>query len=132
MSDITARRIAALSAWIDGSPENQARDPEAATWGRLAKVAEECGEVISAYIGVTGQNPRKGTVGTMEDVRKELLDVALTALCAVEHLDRNVGVCGVSMAALEQHVSDVYRRAQAGPCNDPILHRSLMGCNHVI
>lgn len=109
--EITARRITALNDWIDRSPENAKRDPEAATWGRVAKVCEEAGEAIAALIGATGQNPRKGTNGTMEDVRKELLDVALTALCAVEHLDRKVGVSGVSMAALEQHVSDVHRRA---------------------
>jgi NTP pyrophosphatase (non-canonical NTP hydrolase) len=73
-----------LSAWIDAG--NLHRDPEAATWGRLAKVSEECGEVIAAYIGATGQNPRKGHTHTLDHVEDELLDVAVTALCAVAHL----------------------------------------------
>ena len=117
---LTAHRIAALSRWIDAASANAARDPEAATWGRLAKVAEEAGEVIAAYIGATGQNPRKGVTHTMGDVRRELLDVALTALCAVEHLDSLIpddggGVpdhtLGTSLTALYEHVEAVAWRA---------------------
>jgi NTP pyrophosphatase (non-canonical NTP hydrolase) len=80
----TAGQLAALSAWIDAG--NAGRNLEAITWGRLAKVSEECGEVIAAFIGATGQNPRKGVTHTRQDVIEELLDVALTALCAVEHM----------------------------------------------
>lgn len=83
--------ITALSRWIDESPANAKRDPESLTWGRLAKVAEETGEAIAAYIGFTNQNPRKGTTHSMADVKKELLDVALTALCAYEHLTDHDG-----------------------------------------
>lgn len=79
-----AEGIADLSQWIDEA--NTSRDPEAATWARLAKIAEESGEVIAAYIGATGQNPRKGATHTQTDVEEELLDVALTALAALEHL----------------------------------------------
>jgi len=89
VSGATADRLAALSNWIDTSPANTGRDPEAATWGRISKVSEECGEVIAAFIGVTGQNPRKGVTHDGHDVIEELLDVALTALCAVEHLTGN-------------------------------------------
>src|SRR2546430_3064601 len=81
--------LALISDWIDNSPENMARNSEARTWGRLAKVSEECGEVIAAYIGVTGQNPRKGVTHKPDDVLKELLDVAITALCAYEHMTGN-------------------------------------------
>lgn len=102
----TTDLLAALSTWIDEG--NSHRDPEAVTWGRLAKVSEECGEVISAFIGATGQNPRKGITHEMGEVRKELLDVALTALCAVEHLD---GGAGCSLTSLEHHVEFVARRA---------------------
>lgn len=102
----TEALLAALSTWIDDG--NQHRDPEAITWGRLAKVSEECGEVISAYIGATGQNPRKGVTHNLAHVRKELLDVAVTALCAVEHLDGNAGS---SVVALEAHVAFLARRA---------------------
>ena len=43
------RRIKVLSDWLDDA--NAHRDPEARTWGRLAKLAEESGEVVEAYIG---------------------------------------------------------------------------------
>lgn len=80
----TAHGIAALSRWIDEG--NTHRDPEAATWARLAKITEEAGEVVAAHIGATGQNPRKGVTHSEQDVQEELLDVALTALAALEHL----------------------------------------------
>jgi hypothetical protein len=102
----TAERLAVLSKWIDDS--NHDRDPEAVTWGRLAKVSEECGEVIAAFIGATGQNPRKGITHTGEDVVEELLDVALTALCAVEHLT-NSGA--ESMRMFDDKVHRVCARA---------------------
>jgi NTP pyrophosphatase (non-canonical NTP hydrolase) len=76
--------VAALSLWIDEG--NVSRHPEAATWARLSKITEEAGEVVAAYIGATGQNPRKGITHTIGDVEEELLDVALTALAALEHL----------------------------------------------
>ena len=101
--------LVGLSRWIDNHPANANRDPEALTWGRLAKVAEESGEVISAWIGATGQNPRKGITGSREAVRRELLDVATTALAAVEHLD---GHAGRSLDALAEHVLSVAARAR--------------------
>lgn len=102
----TGEPLAELSAWIDAS--NDRRDPEAITWGRLAKISEEVGEVIEAFIGATGQNPRKGVTHDMADVRKELLDVAVTALAAWEHLDGNAGR---SLAALDEHVDYLVIRA---------------------
>ena len=83
LDDLSAG-IATLSEWIDAG--NAGRDPEAATWGRLAKITEEAGEVVAAHIGATGQNPRKGVTHVQADVAAELLDVALTALAALEHL----------------------------------------------
>lgn len=107
----TSNMLAELSKWIDESPANMARDPEAATWGRLAKVSEECGEVIQAYIGVTGQNPRKGVHASIDDVKKELLDVAVTALAAYEHLEGNKDT---SIYALYEFIWEVYKRANLG------------------
>lgn len=104
-----ARALAALSDWIDTSPANAARDREAATWGRLAKITEEAGEVIAAFIGATEQNPRKGRTHDGTDVIKELLDVALTALCAVEHMTGN---SGRSMGELSDHIRSVAGRAE--------------------
>lgn len=45
----------------------------------IMKIAEEFGEAVQAYIGVTGQNPRKGVYGTRDDIQKELADVIVTA-----------------------------------------------------
>jgi hypothetical protein len=122
-----AGQLAALSEWIDAAPANAARDREAATWGRLAKVSEEIGEVreawldyldiangrlIAAFIGATEQNPRKGHTHDRTDVIKELLDVALTALCAVEHMTGNGGT---SMGQFSEHVRSVAARAGLEP-----------------
>lgn len=103
-----AERLAALSRWIDDAPANADRDPEAALWARVGKVGEEFGEAIQALIGATGQNPRKGVTHTLDDVIQELLDVALTALCAVEHMTGNGGR---SMIAFDSKISRVYERA---------------------
>jgi NTP pyrophosphatase (non-canonical NTP hydrolase) len=104
----TATSLAALSTWLDSENQKMGRDGEAITWGRLAKVGEECGEVIAAWIGATGQNPRKGFTHTPSDVIEELLDVAVTALGAVEHM---VGNDGKSMALLEDKIRRVVARA---------------------
>jgi hypothetical protein len=103
---LAAENLVALSKWIDAG--NVHRDPEAVTWGRIAKIAEEHGEVIQAFIGATGQNPRKGVVGSMADVEKELLDVAITALGALEHFR---GHDGTALASLNYAIHEVARRA---------------------
>ncbi|WP_329117455.1 MazG-like family protein [Streptomyces sp. NBC_01465] len=53
---------------------------------RLLKVTEEAGEVAAAYIGSTGQNPRKGTTHTTHDVAQELADVIIAAAVALHSL----------------------------------------------
>ena len=98
--------LVALSEWIDAG--NAHRDPEAVTWGRLAKITEEAGEVIAAYIGATGQNPRKGVTHDTADVVAELLDVAVTALGAVEHLR---GHDGAALDLLAAKIVTVAERA---------------------
>lgn len=103
--NLTSARIYGLSKWIDDA--NSHRDPEAATWGRLAKIAEEHGEVIEAFIGVTGQNPRKGETHTMAQVAEELLDTALTALAAYVH----VTAAGDVMADFDTFVKERHERA---------------------
>jgi hypothetical protein len=101
-----AAALVALSRWIDNG--NAGRDPEAVTWGRLAKLSEEVGEVIAAYIGVTGQNPRKGVTHVDLSVIDEVLDVAVTALGAYEHL---TGHSGDAMARLQHKIVRVAVRA---------------------
>ncbi|MEU5383937.1 MazG-like family protein [Kitasatospora cineracea] len=102
----------ALSAWIDASPANQARDPEALLWSRVGKVGEEAGEVVAALIAATGANPRKAATGPggLADVERELLDVAVAALLAVDHLRTRRGQPGHAIRLLEQHLRSVAER----------------------
>lgn len=104
-----SHRVADLSEWIDEA--NSHLPPEAATWARLAKITEETGEVVAAHIGATGQNPRKGVTHTSADVEDELLDVALTALAALEHLRRHDAR---SMELLAARLDAALRRAGLG------------------
>ena len=53
---------------------------------RILKLTEEAGEVAGAWIGLVGQNPRKGVTHTREEVAAELADVVITALVAIESL----------------------------------------------
>ena len=112
MSDATTNEaLHAMSERID--KQNLERDPEAMTWGRLAKIQEESGEVIGAYIGVTGQNFRKGVTHTIGDVYDELLDVAATAVLACAHLvnhDREVA----PLDDLAEHIHWLLDRAVEG------------------
>ncbi|MFK3982202.1 hypothetical protein ACI2K4_17715 [Micromonospora sp. NPDC050397] len=74
---------------------------------RVLKVAEEAGEAAGAWIGVLGQNPRKGVTHTPAEVAGELADVALAALIAIESLgfdarevlDRCAGKVGARLAS---------------------------------
>jgi hypothetical protein len=67
---------------------------------RLDKLAEEVGEVVVAYGGLVGENPRKGLTHTREDVLEELLDVAAVALGAYEHLDGHRGQSMLELCGL--------------------------------
>ena len=80
-------RIAWINRWLDYS--NSDMTTEVDDMARVLKVAEEAGEAASAYIGMIGQNPRKGVTATMEDVLSELADVAITAMCAIQHFTQN-------------------------------------------
>jgi hypothetical protein len=77
--------IALLTAWLDN--HNGSSTPETAL--RLMKVQEEAGEVAAAWIGVTGQNPRKGVTHDVADVVSELCDVIVAAMVAVTTLTRD-------------------------------------------
>lgn len=68
-----------LVAWLD---RENGRSPHE-TAMRLMKIGEEAGEVMQAYIGMVGQNPRKGTTHTSADVADEPCDVILTAAVAL-------------------------------------------------
>ena len=74
--------IVAINKWLDESnPRTEHEDCM-----RVLKIGEELGEAVEAYIGMTGQNPRKGNgTHTRADLCMELADVAITALCALAH-----------------------------------------------
>lgn len=99
------RALVELVDWIDR--HNNRRDPEAISWGWIAKVSEEHGEAVQAMVGWTGQNPRKGFTHSRDDVTEELLDVAVAALGAVEHLRGD----GRALAELEDKILRVHLRA---------------------
>lgn len=110
MSEESACALVWLSRWVDAG--NAHRSPEALLWHRVAKVGEESGEVLAALIGATGGNPRKGVTHTYSDIIEELLDVAVTALGAVEHLDDHRGR---SLTLLAEKIARVHARALTAP-----------------
>lgn len=83
--------IMALDEWLDREVSYLYKvQPLAQDWARLAKIGEEYGEAVNAFIGVTGQNPRKGIFGSEDDVDQELVDVALTAILCLQHRTKDV------------------------------------------
>ena len=85
--------IKALDDYLDANVGDQYKDqPLAQSWARLAKIGEEYGEAVNAFIGVTGQNPRKGVFESEDDVDDELVDVALTALLCLQHRTKDIKV----------------------------------------
>ncbi|WP_026411827.1 MazG-like family protein [Actinomadura oligospora] len=75
----------------------------------IMKIAEEFGEAVQAYIGVTGQNPRKGVHGSRDDVRRELADVLVTAGIAL--IAMSDGDAAEARAALDERLAAVTSRA---------------------
>ncbi|MGV9880000.1 MazG-like family protein [Streptomyces sp. NPDC003006] len=75
--------IGRLHGWLESHNE---RTPQEALLLRMLKLSEEVGEVAQAVIGATGQNPRKGTTHTWDDVQAELCDVVVTAMVALRTL----------------------------------------------
>jgi len=73
------KTIYRLVGWLNRQNGN-AREEQGL---RLLKLAEEVGEVSQAWIGYTGQNPRKGVTHTRQDGCDELVDVMVTAAVAL-------------------------------------------------
>ncbi|MGW7053090.1 MazG-like family protein [Streptomyces sp. NPDC054887] len=100
------KTINGLVEWIDG--ENGRDAHEVAM--RIMKVTEEAGEVSAAYIGMTGQNPRKGVTHTVEDVQDELCDVILAAAVALASLtDKAQDVLDAKLAKVAARAAEVTR-----------------------
>ena len=73
------KTITGLVGWLD---RENGRDRQEITL-RLLKLTEEAGEVAQAWSGAVGQNPRKGTTHSPDDVAAELCDVIVTAAVAL-------------------------------------------------
>ncbi|MES9603420.1 NUDIX domain-containing protein [Actinomadura sp. NPDC000929] len=98
--------------WADSARIRGGYLAEVPTHALVMKVAEEVGEVVEAYLGMTGGNPRKGVHKTVADVLDELADVILSAAVpmvdlaggpeqAGQHLARRLGVVsGREVAAM--------------------------------
>lgn len=98
-----------IDDWLDSSvDEEYINQPMAQDWARISKVIEELGEAVSNYIGVTGQNPRKGVYSTTRDVNEELADTAWTAIFAIQHFTKDAEKTATILA---QRLDRIYARA---------------------
>lgn len=100
------RHVATLVAWLDAA--NPRTDHEIAC--RVMKLAEETGEAVAAYIGMTGQNPRKGTCATLDDLASELCDVIITAMVALATI---AGDAAGAETVLQTHLAARFARLLA-------------------
>ncbi|MGX4692516.1 MazG-like family protein [Streptomyces sp. JNUCC 63] len=91
-----------LWTWLDSHRTHEGRE---GLLLRILKLQEETGEVAQAVIGATGQNPRKGTTHTWDDVQAELCDVAITALVALRTLTPQ------AREVFARHLSGVLQRS---------------------
>lgn len=92
--------IAVINKWLDASNLGSQHEDSM----RVMKIGEEFGEAIAAYIGMTGQNPRKGVTHTLDDLLGELSDVAITALAAIQHFTGNEDITRAMLAAKIQAI----------------------------
>lgn len=126
-TEYAGMRMSELSRWIDEGNANRMAvmtreelERELSMSLRIAKAAEEIGEAVSALIGFTGQNPRKGIVNTLQDINKELMDVAITALGAYESINDNPGD---ALQVLEAAIVMVADRALAA--GEPVVEAAI-------
>jgi hypothetical protein len=110
--------IARINHWIESANGPSQHEDSM----RVLKIGEEIGEAfetlapvnvaygraVAAYIGMTGQNPRKGVTHTSLDLLRELADVAVTALCAMEHF---TGSPEITRGLLASKITEIIVRA---------------------
>jgi NTP pyrophosphatase (non-canonical NTP hydrolase) len=118
MSEV-GKAVTEIDNWLDSDvPEwytNEADSGELAQhWARIAKLTEESGEVVDAFIGWTGQNPRKGMYSSREEVLSEMADVAATAVLAIQHFTKDwrktEEILWDKLVALRERVPGKYRQ----------------------
>lgn len=106
----TSSQLVELSRRIDA--KSGARHPESLTWGRIARLTEDAGDVTKAYVAATGPDPARGD--NLERVILGLLDVATSALGAVVHVTGNRPAEQVDvMRLLAEHVDRTTKRAKS-------------------
>lgn len=87
--------LARIDEWLDDAVSDDYKaGPLAQDWARIAKVSEELGEAVNAFILYTGQNPRKQRSDSIHDTLNELADVAITALLAIQHFTKDESQTG--------------------------------------
>jgi NTP pyrophosphatase (non-canonical NTP hydrolase) len=92
--------VAVIDLWLDSEASALYREqPLAQDWARVAKAGEEAGEAVDALIKLTGQNPRKGVSGTVEELLSELADVAWTGILAIQHFTKDADVTDAVLSA---------------------------------
>jgi NTP pyrophosphatase (non-canonical NTP hydrolase) len=106
--DEVARAVRDSVGWLDAA---SGRDQASVTF-RILKLTEEAGEAASAWIGLTGANPRKGVTHTVDQVAAELADVALSALIAIESLGLDHRA---ALAECARKVTERLARDSVGP-----------------
>jgi NTP pyrophosphatase (non-canonical NTP hydrolase) len=107
------RTARAAAAWLNAANGRDRHELQS----RILKLSEEVGEVAAAWIGATGQNPRKGTTHTMTDVADELADVCMTGLVAIASIGFDPAVV---MARL---IAKITARLPRDTPHDPGLER---------
>ncbi|SRR5712691_1618791 len=105
---INWQAIDIIDKWLDTSVSDHYKiQPLAQDWARISKVGEEVGEAIQAFVGYTGQNPRKGFTNDQEKVLDELADVVFTAILAIQHFTKDANV---TRAILRSSLRNIYHR----------------------
>lgn len=104
-----------VDEWLDTcTSETYLSNGMAQDWARIAKMGEEFGEVVDAFIGATGQNPRKGVYAGMVKVMDECADTALTAILAIQHFTKDADVTEAYIqGALDRALSRAVRAQEA-------------------
>lgn len=77
----------------------------------ILKLSEETGEVSEAYIGMRGDNPRKGQCRSASDVMDELADVIITAAVAM-HALKGPGISAMTLQTKLAAVESAARKVR--------------------
>lgn len=113
------RAIHEIDRWLDSAvSEEYIRQPMAQDMARISKGCEEAGEAISAFIGYTRQNPRKGFTHSREEVLDEMADAALTFILGMQHFTKNAAI---TREILRKKLRAIHARVpREGPAEDDL------------